>query len=42
MFRAARRGEFATTGPALEDILGRAATPVRSVLVGAPPVTAGG
>ncbi|MCA2215973.1 NmrA family NAD(P)-binding protein [Jidongwangia harbinensis] len=42
MFRAARRGEFATTGPALADLLGRAATPVRAVLAGAPPVTAGG
>jgi hypothetical protein len=32
MFRAARRGEFATTGPELETLLRRAATPVRSVL----------
>lgn len=35
MFRASRRGEFATTGPALENLLGRAATPVRSILQGA-------
>lgn len=34
MFHASRRGEFATTGPTLEDLLGRAATPVRSVLEG--------
>jgi NAD(P)H dehydrogenase (quinone) len=34
MFRAARRGEFAVTDPALESILGRPATPVRSVLEG--------
>ncbi|MCR6489119.1 NAD(P)H-binding protein [Amycolatopsis sp. OK19-0408] len=32
MFRAARRGEFATTGPDLEDLLGRPATPLRSLL----------
>ena len=32
MFRAARRGEFATTGPALEDLLQRPATPLRSLL----------
>ena len=32
MFHASRRGEFATTGPALEEVLGRAATPVRSIL----------
>lgn len=32
MFHASRRGEFATTGPALEKLLGRPATPVRSVL----------
>ena len=37
MFRASRRGEFAATGPALEDLLGRAATPVRPVLDGAAP-----
>lgn len=32
MFRAARRGEFAVTGPDLEELLGRPATPVRSLL----------
>ncbi|GHG37282.1 MULTISPECIES: NmrA family NAD(P)-binding protein [Amycolatopsis] len=32
MFRAARRGEFATTGSALETLLGRPATPLRAVL----------
>jgi NAD(P)H dehydrogenase (quinone) len=32
MFRAARRGEFATTGHALEDLLQRPATPIRSIL----------
>ncbi|WIY00572.1 NAD(P)H-binding protein [Amycolatopsis mongoliensis] len=32
MFRAARRGEFATTGPDLEELLGRPATPLRSIL----------
>jgi uncharacterized protein YbjT (DUF2867 family) len=32
MFRAARRGEFATTGPDLENLLGRPATPVRAIL----------
>jgi uncharacterized protein YbjT (DUF2867 family) len=32
MFRAARRGEFATTGDQLEKLLGRQATPLRSVL----------
>ncbi|MEO3868911.1 NAD(P)H-binding protein [Nonomuraea sp. B12E4] len=32
MFRAARRGEFATTGPELENLLQRAATPVRTIL----------
>jgi NAD(P)H dehydrogenase (quinone) len=31
MFHAARRGEFATTGPELENLLQRAATPVRSM-----------
>ena len=35
MFHASRRGEFASTGPTLEDLLGRATTPVRSVLEGA-------
>jgi NAD(P)H dehydrogenase (quinone) len=35
MFRAARRGEFATTGPELENVLQRPATPVRSILAGA-------
>jgi NAD(P)H dehydrogenase (quinone) len=32
MFQAARRGEFAATGEALENLLQRPATPVRSVL----------
>lgn len=32
MFRASRRGEFATTDPALEDLLGRPATPLRPAL----------
>ncbi|MGK3201525.1 NmrA family NAD(P)-binding protein [Amycolatopsis sp. MEPSY49] len=32
MFHAARRGEFATTGPDLEDLLGRQATPLRTLL----------
>jgi uncharacterized protein YbjT (DUF2867 family) len=32
MFRAARRGEFATAGPDLEALLGRPATPLRAVL----------
>ncbi|GII76234.1 NmrA family transcriptional regulator [Sphaerisporangium rufum] len=32
MFRAARRGEFATTGPDLENLLQRPATSVRSIL----------
>jgi uncharacterized protein YbjT (DUF2867 family) len=32
MFHASRRGEFATTGPALEDLLGRPPTPVRTIL----------
>jgi uncharacterized protein YbjT (DUF2867 family) len=32
MFQAARRGEFATTGPELEHLLQRPATPVRSIL----------
>jgi NAD(P)H dehydrogenase (quinone) len=34
MFHASRRGEFATTGSTLENLLGRAATPVRSILEG--------
>jgi hypothetical protein len=34
MFHASRRGEFATTGPALENPVGRAATPVGSILEG--------
>jgi uncharacterized protein YbjT (DUF2867 family) len=34
MFHAARRGEFATTGPDLEKLLQRPATPVRSILEG--------
>jgi hypothetical protein len=32
MFRAARRGEFAATGPELGNLLERAPTPVRSIL----------
>ncbi|WP_372666309.1 NAD(P)H-binding protein [Amycolatopsis kentuckyensis] len=32
MFRAARRGEFAVTGPELEDLIGRPATPLRSLI----------
>ena len=32
MFHASRRGEFATTSPELEHLLGRPATPVRSIL----------
>ncbi|MGX5656595.1 NmrA family NAD(P)-binding protein [Geodermatophilus nigrescens] len=32
MYRAARRGEFAAPDPALEDLLGRPATPVCAVL----------
>ena len=32
MFRAARRGEFAATGPDLEELLGRPATPLRAIL----------
>jgi NAD(P)H dehydrogenase (quinone) len=32
MFRASRRGEFATTGPTLGNLLGRPATPVSSIL----------
>ncbi|WP_230329573.1 Rossmann-fold NAD(P)-binding domain-containing protein [Nocardia aurantiaca] len=32
MFQAARRGEFATTGGELENLLQRPATPLRSVL----------
>jgi len=32
MFRASRRGEFATTDPTLETLLGRPATSLRSVL----------
>ncbi|MFD8499225.1 NAD(P)H-binding protein [Amycolatopsis sp. NPDC059657] len=32
MFRAARRGEFATTGPELENLVRRPATPLRSLL----------
>ncbi len=35
MFRAARRGEFATAGPELEALLGRPATPLRAVLAAA-------
>jgi len=34
MFLASRRGEFATTDPALEDLIGREPTPVRDVLEG--------
>ncbi|PZG21201.1 NmrA family NAD(P)-binding protein [Nonomuraea aridisoli] len=32
MFHASRRGEFATTGPDLESLLRRPATPLRSIL----------
>jgi NAD(P)H dehydrogenase (quinone) len=35
MFRVSRRGEFAATGSTLENLLGRPATPVRSILKGA-------
>jgi NAD(P)H dehydrogenase (quinone) len=35
MFHAARRGEFATTSPALESLLQRPATPMRSILAAA-------
>ncbi|MBE1494307.1 uncharacterized protein YbjT (DUF2867 family) [Amycolatopsis lexingtonensis] len=35
MFHAARRGEFAVTGPVLEELLGRPATPLRAVLAAA-------
>lgn len=35
LFRAARRGEFDVTDPALEELLGRPATPLRSNLQGA-------
>lgn len=35
MFRASRRGEFATTDPTLEAVLGRSAQGIRSVLQGA-------
>ena len=34
MFHASRRSEFATTGSTLQNLLGRAATPVRSILEG--------
>jgi NAD(P)H dehydrogenase (quinone) len=34
LFRAARRGEFDVTDPTLEDLLGRPATPLRSILEG--------
>jgi NAD(P)H dehydrogenase (quinone) len=34
MFRAARRGEFAVTDPAIEKLIGRPATPVRDFLAG--------
>jgi uncharacterized protein YbjT (DUF2867 family) len=37
MFHASRRGEFATTGSTLENLLEHAATPVRSILEGATP-----
>ena len=32
MFRASRRGEFAAAATELEGLLGRPATPVRSIL----------
>lgn len=34
MFEASRRGEFATVGPTLTELLGRSTQPVRSVLAG--------
>ncbi|MFC9689222.1 NAD(P)H-binding protein [Kribbella sp. NPDC056951] len=34
MFRAARAGEMAVTDPALEDLIGRPATPARTVIEG--------
>lgn len=34
MFQASRRGEFSATGSTLEDLLGRPATPLRSLLRG--------
>jgi hypothetical protein len=34
MFRARRRGEFATTGTTLEDLLGRSATSLPAFLAG--------
>lgn len=34
MFRASQRGEFSTTGPALEDVIGHPATSIRTVLAG--------
>ncbi|MET8846380.1 NAD(P)H-binding protein [Amycolatopsis sp. NPDC004625] len=37
MFRASRRGEFAAVGPDLEELLGRPATPLRTVLAAALP-----
>jgi NAD(P)H dehydrogenase (quinone) len=37
MFHASRRGEFATTDPTLEKLLGHAATPVRALLAGVKP-----
>jgi hypothetical protein len=35
MFHAARRGEFATTDPALDGLLGRTPSSIRPVLEGA-------
>jgi NAD(P)H dehydrogenase (quinone) len=32
IFRAARRGEFATTGPELKNLIGHPATPIRTPL----------
>lgn len=37
MFRASRRGEFATVDPTLTDLLGRPPHAVRSVLEGSSP-----
>jgi NAD(P)H dehydrogenase (quinone) len=34
LFRAARRGEFDVTDPTLEELIGRPATPLRSILEG--------
>ena len=41
MFRASRRGEFDVTGPALQDLIGRPATPASSILEQAVPASPG-